>query len=70
MNLSRRICFNTVRSYSHKSGNSAHPDHLSHPAFSDLETSLAPLPCFRTRAESCVKVLYEPQEFYQRLLVS
>ena len=43
---------------------------LRHPAFQDLEDRLGRLPCFRARAHDCVKVLYEPQEFYQSLLVS
>ncbi|GAA5964590.1 hypothetical protein JCM21900_002651 [Sporobolomyces salmonicolor] len=41
---------------------------LPHPAFADLEDRLDGLPCFRTRSEDCVRVLYEPREFYARLL--
>ncbi|GAA6064114.1 hypothetical protein JCM10212_002491, partial [Sporobolomyces blumeae] len=44
-------------------------DHLRHPAFADLEDRLAEeLPCFRTRADECVRVLYEPREFYHTLI--
>ncbi|GAA5956397.1 hypothetical protein JCM3765_005650 [Sporobolomyces pararoseus] len=50
------------------SSSATRSDQLRHPAFQDLEERLEPLPCFRTRAEHCVKVLYEPKEFYQRLL--
>ena len=40
-----------------------------HPAFADLGAALTDLPRFRTRGED-VRVLYEPAEFYEALLVS
>lgn len=39
-----------------------------HPAFADLGAALTDLPRFRTRGED-VRVLYEPSEFYEALLV-
>lgn len=39
-----------------------------HPAFADLGAALTELPRFRTRGEA-VRVLYEPREFYETLLV-
>ncbi|GAA5923723.1 CDP-diacylglycerol--glycerol-3-phosphate 3-phosphatidyltransferase [Sporobolomyces koalae] len=57
------------RAYSSStSTSSAAADHLRHPAFADLEERLSPLPCFRTRAQECVKVLHEPKQFYASLL--
>ncbi|GAA5910576.1 CDP-diacylglycerol--glycerol-3-phosphate 3-phosphatidyltransferase [Sporobolomyces salmoneus] len=58
----------TRRSTSSTTTSAAVRPDQGHPAFQDLEERLEPLPCFRTRAQECVKVLYEPQEFYQRLL--
>lgn len=63
----RLVQYTTARHYG---TGTRKPDQLRHPAFQDLEERLSPLPCFRTRAEHCVKVLYEPREFYQSLLVS
>lgn len=63
----RLVQYTTARHYG---TGTRKPDQLRHPAFQDLEERLSPLPCFRTRAEHCVKVLYEPSEFYQSLLVS
>ncbi|GAA5882780.1 hypothetical protein JCM16303_002453 [Sporobolomyces ruberrimus] len=61
----RLVQYTTARQYG---TGTRKPDQLRHPAFQDLEERLSPLPCFRTRAEHCVKVLYEPREFYQSLL--
>ena len=39
-----------------------------HPAYDTLDTRLAAVPQFRTRGEN-VDVLFEPTQFYERLLV-
>ncbi|GAA5981145.1 hypothetical protein JCM11641_003126 [Rhodosporidiobolus odoratus] len=44
------------------------PEHLRHPTFAHLESNLSTLPCFPTRGEDCVNVLYSPAEFYRTLL--
>ncbi|GAA6025151.1 hypothetical protein JCM11491_000233, partial [Sporobolomyces phaffii] len=63
LTASRRLASARGRPYSRSAERQ-----VRHPAFADLEDRLGPLPCFRTRAEHCVKVLYEPREFYARLL--